>query len=129
MTTQTQVQPQVTVQPSVQNQVSQGVQQVTSGLSSYVNTPVINTMNYPKLAGTVVGAYVVLEVINHFVLGTYIMPYLATLGLGATALGAIFYGTLGIAALGLSWLAYKFFFKKKPTQVQQNVTYVPVNNT
>lgn len=109
-----------------QNQIAQGMSQVQGGISSYVNTPVLNTMNYPKLAGTVVGSYVVLEVLNHAVLGAYVIPYFASLGMGATALGAILYGTLAVAALGLTWLAYKFFFKKQPKTVNPNAQYVPV---
>lgn len=89
-------------------------------------------MNYPKLVGTVLASYVALEVINHVVLGTYVMPWVVTtLGLGATAAGAIFYGVLGLSALGLSWLAYKFlFFKEKGVkQVKTDVQYIPVNPT
>ncbi len=104
-------------------------QEAVTGLQSYVTAPVANTMNYPKLAGTVLASYVALEVINHVVLGSYVMPWVvSTLGLGATAAGAIFYGVLGLSALGLSWLAYKFFFKKTEVkQVNPNVTYVPVD--
>lgn len=104
-------------------------QEAVSGLQSYVSTPVANTLNYPKLAGTVLVSYVALEVINHVVLGSYIMPWVvSTLGLGATAAGAIFYGVIGLSALALSWVAYKFFFKKKEVQqVNPNVTYVPVD--
>ena len=103
-------------------------QNAVSGLQSYVETPVANTMNYPKLAGTVLASYVVLEVVNHVLLGGYVMPWLiSTLSLGATTAGVIMYGVLGVTALGLSWLAYKFFFKKKEVkQVNPNVTYVPV---
>lgn len=129
--TQTAQQP---VQPVVQTFTPQPTplahaQEAVTGLQSYVTTPVANTMNYPKLAGTVLASYVVLEVVNHVVLGSYVMPWIiSTLGLGATAAGAVFYGVLGLTALGLSWLAYKFFFKKKEVkQVNPNVTYVPVD--
>ena len=129
-TTQTVQQP---VQQSVQLQPTPLVQaqEAVSGLQSYVSTPVANTMNYPKLVGTVLASYVALEVINHVVLGTYVMPWVVTtLGLGATAAGAIFYGVLGLSALGLSWLAYKFFFKEKVVkQVKTDVQYIPVNPT
>lgn len=121
------------VQQSVQPQLTPLVQaqEAVSGLQSYVSTPVANTMNYPKLVGTVLASYVALEVINHVVLGTYVMPWVVTtLGLGATAAGAIFYGVLGLSALGLSWLAYKFFFKEKGVkQVKTDVQYIPVNPT
>lgn len=103
-------------------------QEKVTGLQTYVNTPVANTMNYPKLAMTVVTSYVALEVLNHVVLGSYVLPYLVgALGLGATATTAILWGTLAVSALGISWLAYKFFFKTKPvTPPVNNATYVPL---
>lgn len=103
-------------------------QEAATGLRHYVEQPVANSMNYPKLAGTVLASYVVLEVINHAVLGTYLMPYLTTsLGLGMTAASFLTYGIVAVSALGISWLAYKFFFKKKPV-VAKDVQYVPVTN-
>lgn len=101
-----------------------------TGLQSYVTTPVANNMNYPKLATTVLGSYVVLEVINHVVLGGYIMPYLVTsLGIGATTAGVIMYGALAASALGLSYLVYKMFFNKPKQEIKtltDGVAYVPV---
>ena len=122
--TQTVVQQPVVQQQLVPQQTQ--VAQAVSGLNSYVNTPVANSMNYPKLAATVVGTYVVLEVINHAILGAYVMPYLASLGWGATAMGAVFYGGLAVCALGLSWVVYKLFFKQKVKTVNPNIQYVPV---
>ena len=103
-------------------------QEKVTGLQTYVNTPVANTMNYPKLAMTVVTSYVALEVLNHVVLGTYVLPWVVSIfTLGATATGAILYGTLAVSALGLSWLAYKFFFKKNVVKtVNTHTQYVPV---
>lgn len=103
-----------------------------TGLQSYVTTPIANNMNYPKLATAVLGSYVVLEVINHVVLGGYIMPYLVTsLGLGATTAGIIMYGALAASALGISYLVYKMFFNK-PKQVatkplNDGAVYIPVS--
>ena len=105
-------------------------QEAVTGLQTYVTTPVANTMNYPKLAGTVLASYVVLEVLNHVVLGAYVVPYLVgALSLGATAASVLLYGTLAVSALGISWLAYKFFFKNKEVTVNPNVQYVQVDNT
>lgn len=104
-----------------------------AGLQSYVTTPVANNMNYPKLATAVIGSYVVLEVLNHAVLGTYVLPYLVTsLGLGATTAGILLYGALAASALGISYLIYKMFFKKseqKVKQVHDGVLYTPVSAT
>ena len=109
-------------------QMNQGVEQTVSGFQNYVTTPVANTLNYPKLATTVLVSYVALEVLNHVVLGTYVLPWVvSTFTLGATATGAILYGTLAVSALGLSWLAYKFFFKKNVVKtVNTHTQYVPV---
>lgn len=102
-----------------------------SGLQSYVTTPVANNMNYPKLATTVLGSYVVLEVIHHAVLGGYVLPYLVTsLGLGATTAGIILYGTLAASAFGISYLIYKMFFNKTVTvkkPLADGVSYIPVS--
>lgn len=90
------------------------------GLQSYVTTPVANTMNYPKLATAIIGSYVVLEVVHHYLLGSIVAPYLTSIGVGATASMAIFYGTLAISALGVSYLIYKMFFKPKTVIRQIN---------
>lgn len=100
-----------------------------SAFQNYVTTPVTNTMNYPKLAATILSSYVVLEVLNHMLIGAYVMPWLtSTFALGATATTTVLYGTIALGALGVSWLAYKFFFKNKPATpvVNPNVQYVPV---
>lgn len=104
-------------------------QGTVSGLQHYIEQPVANSMNYPKLAGTVIASYVVLEVINHAILGAYVMPYLTTsLGLSMGVASALTYGLVAVSALALSWVAYKFFFQKKP-KVIKNVKYVPVEST
>lgn len=108
---------------------TQEIKKGFTGLQSYVTTPVANNMNYPKLATTVLGSYVVLEVIHHVVLGGYVLPYLvSSLGLGATAAGVILYGTLAASAFGISYIIYKMFFKKsvvvKP--LMDGVAYTPV---
>lgn len=124
MTTSTQAPVATNQTPLVQ------AQGVVSGLQSYIETPVINTMNYPKLAGTILTSYVVLEVLNHAVLGAYVLPYLtATVGLSMGVASAITYGALALTALGLSWVAYKLFFKKKVTPIDPNTKFVPVNNS
>lgn len=104
-------------------------QKTVAGLQHFVEQPVANSMNYTKLAGTVLASYVALEVINHAILGTYVMPYLTTsLGLSMGVASALTYGIVAVSALALSWVAYKFFFQKKP-KVLKNVQYVPVETT
>lgn len=66
-----------------------------SVLQNYVNTPVSDSLTYPKLAAAFVGGYVAIELLHHVVLGTYIMPYLTSaFTLGATSAGIIMYGRL-----------------------------------
>lgn len=107
MTTLTQ-NPQV---PSKLSNVGESVKQGMSSMTSYVQTPIANSLNYPKLAGVIMGSYVVLEVIHHYLLSGYVVPYLAsTLALGATATTALLWGGLAVSALGVSYLMYKLFF-------------------
>ena len=114
----------------VTEQAKTQVAEAVSGFNAYVNTPVINSLNYPKLAGAVLGSYVVLEVMHHVVLGGYLMPYLTTsLGLGATAVSMMTYGALALTALGVSWLVYKMFFKTTAVKsVGSDTVFVPVES-
>lgn len=116
-------QTQVPQQYYQQNQANQAL----SALSNLVDTPVANSLNYPKLAGTVLASYVALECLNHMVLGAYVVPYLTTtLGVTAGVASAVLWGGVALGALGLSYLAYRFFFKPKVQVPAPNAQYAPV---
>ncbi len=82
-------------------------------------------VSYPKVAIGLAGAYVTLEVINHVVVGTWLAPYLATLGVSTGIVTGIGYALVAGAVLGVSYLIYKAVKHLTTTRTIKAVFPVP----
>ena len=64
------------------------------------------------VVGITAVAYVSLEVINHLVLQSWFMPWIATFGWSATVVSGIYYGALALSIGLVAWGIYKLFGKQ-----------------
>ena len=64
------------------------------------------------IIGVTAVAYVALEAIHHVVIGTWLTPYLISIGASATTASTVGIVLISLCVLGVGWGLWKLFKKK-----------------
>lgn len=72
-----------------------------------------NTTELMSTVAVTASGYAVLELIHHGLIQGYILPWLMTLGMSASAIMYLTYALIALSVIGVSWLIYKWFVQNK----------------